>query len=155
MLVGDYGEIGGDRALEFIGPQKKIGVARPAEALVPGREGLVKQEPARRRQPENIRHDRPPEIVGHDDARKGPAGERKIRRLFEVERQYFHPGNPLEIREFRDVDIDESHRMSPRQEQPAVPAAAAGEIEHRLFGSHFGCESDNPLRRWVHIKSLK
>src|SRR6185312_5310634 len=47
--------------------QQKVGVARPAEPFVADRERLVDQHPARRQRTDDIRQDRPEQIIGHDD----------------------------------------------------------------------------------------
>jgi hypothetical protein len=137
-------ELIANRVEQFIGIQQIVRIAWLAEGFVPDREGLVNKQSAGADQLDDRRQDRPPQVVGHDDAGVGMPRERPETFRFKVSLDDRDVAAPAEVVKAGRVDIDECHRMSVFQQQSAMAAAAAGYIDDLSIGWNLPGKAQNP-----------
>ena len=129
---------------QFARSQQEIGIGRPAEALVAERERFIYERAVFRQRRQDMRKQRPIQIVGNDDAGKAPAFERP-RRMFQVGKLNADTGNTGQCCKRLSITIDRAYAEAGASEKSAVPTAAAGKIEHFAPGGNEAGPSLHPL----------
>jgi hypothetical protein len=131
---------------EFTRSEQEVRIARAAEPLVAGSEGLVEQQPARRHAVNEICEPRPMKIVDHNDRVEQPPCEGVIGPALEVNLQHLEARIIAKVRQSRHVTVDGKDPATALKEQAGMPAGAAGQIQDMAAGAHAACESQDPRR---------
>ena len=129
--------------------QQELRVRRPAEALVAGRERFVQQRAVVVKLREQMREQRPMQIVGDDDRIERLAREWP-RARFQIGLARLDSRLAGERAERRTVAVDREHLRTARCEEACVPAATGCDVEHARTRRHEMREAGNPRRRLQH-----
>jgi hypothetical protein len=114
---------------QLAGAKQEIGIARPAEAFVAAREGLVDQHSARRESAGNRREQRAVQVIGNDDAVITIA---ELPTVVGLEVDPAHRAAwPRKRHECRGIPVDRAHGKSAVAQQANMPASAGRKIEHK------------------------
>ncbi len=131
---------------EFTRFEQEVRIARAAEPLVSGSEGLVEQQPARRHAVNEICELRPMKIVDHNDRVEQPLSEGVIGPTLEVDLQHLEVRIITKVRQGRHITVDGKDAAAALKEQAGMPAGAAGQIQDMAAGAHAACEPQDPRR---------
>jgi hypothetical protein len=113
---------------QLAGAKQEIGIARPAEAFVAAREGLVDQHSTRREGAGNRREQWAVQVIGNDDSIIVIAELPTVG--LEVDPAHLTTG-PRERQQCRGITVDRAHGKSAVAQQANMPATAGREIEHK------------------------
>ena len=129
LLERDGDEPAGDTLQQLAGLEQKIRIRRPAVGLVAAGEGLVEQHAVVGQRREQLRQQRPMQIVDDDDRVEAFAAEDRTS-AFEVQRARLDARLAGERRERGRVAIDGDDVAAARGEEARMAAVAAGDVEH-------------------------
>ncbi len=145
LLERDDAKRGPENREQLAGTEEKFRVARPAEALVSDREGLVNENAPWRERGDQRREQRAVQIVGDDDAVIASA-QRPGRTVFQIEHADCAQGITGEGGEPRGVAIGGDHGKAAIAQQAGMPAVSGGEVEDTPARADQRDESAHPRR---------
>lgn len=147
LLEGQHDQPAVHGVEQFLGTQQEIGIRWPPEARLACRKGLIDEDAVVGDAGDQIGEDRPPEIIGHDNAIEDLTGEGRWCAGLQIEDRSCEVRVVSQVRHAREITINPGNVTPPREEQPGVPPSPAGDIEDRPVRSQPLCKTADPGRR--------